>query len=155
MRKATRRGAQARAPPRPGVVKDPGTLARSLRGNREISRLASRNTNWSASGRRGVIADDQRTGEVRLRHIVGWAARSSGEVEVPLALEGGVPYPAGISALTLFASVYMHDIFHSAPIRRDGGKPKATSSFCGTRTMMTWSASSTRPACGAFGSRCE
>ncbi|ABF12909.1 hypothetical protein Rmet_6050 (plasmid) [Cupriavidus metallidurans CH34] len=46
---------------------DPGTHGRSLRGNREISRLASRSMDWSASGRRGAVADDERTGEVRLR----------------------------------------------------------------------------------------
>ena len=36
-RKATRRGASARAPHRSGVVEDPGMCGRSLRGNREIS----------------------------------------------------------------------------------------------------------------------
>src|SRR5882757_3836589 len=41
---------------------------RSLCGNREISRLTSRRVDWSASGRRGAIADDERTREVRLRH---------------------------------------------------------------------------------------
>jgi len=38
-RKATRTGAIARAPGRPGVVVDPGMYGRSLRGNREISSL--------------------------------------------------------------------------------------------------------------------
>ena len=38
-RKATRTGASARAPGRPGVVGDPGMCGRSLHGNREISRL--------------------------------------------------------------------------------------------------------------------
>ena len=38
LRKATRLGASARAPRRPGVVKDPGMCGRSLGGNREISR---------------------------------------------------------------------------------------------------------------------
>src|SRR5258707_497004 len=41
--------------------------ARSLLGNREISSLACRRMDRSASGRRGAIADDERTGEVRLR----------------------------------------------------------------------------------------
>ena len=36
--KATHSGASARAPGRPGVVRDPGMCRRSLRGNREISR---------------------------------------------------------------------------------------------------------------------
>ena len=39
-RKAKRIGASTRVPVRPGVVKDPGMHGRSLRGNREISRLA-------------------------------------------------------------------------------------------------------------------
>jgi hypothetical protein len=38
--KATRSTAPSRAAARPGVVEDPGTHARSLNGNREISRLA-------------------------------------------------------------------------------------------------------------------
>jgi hypothetical protein len=36
-RKATRMGALARAPARPGGVEEPGMCGRSLRGNREIS----------------------------------------------------------------------------------------------------------------------
>ncbi len=39
------------SPRRPGVVKDPGMQARSLRGNREISRPTSGRSDWSASGR--------------------------------------------------------------------------------------------------------
>ena len=42
MRKATRTGAPARAPGRPGVVGDPGMCGRSLYGNREISRSTVR-----------------------------------------------------------------------------------------------------------------
>ena len=38
-RKATRRSASSRAPRRSGVVGDPGMCRRSLRGNREVSRL--------------------------------------------------------------------------------------------------------------------
>src|SRR6266481_5968283 len=46
----------------------------SLDGNREIPRLASRGAPlWSASGRRGAVADDARTWEVRLRHS-SWEA---------------------------------------------------------------------------------
>ena len=41
-RKATRTGASARAPGRPGVVEDPGMCGRSLHGNREISGSARR-----------------------------------------------------------------------------------------------------------------
>ena len=41
-RKAARPGAPARAPGRPGVVRDPGMFRRSLRGNREISRSTVR-----------------------------------------------------------------------------------------------------------------
>jgi hypothetical protein len=40
--KATCPGATARASGQPGVVRDPGMCRRSLRGNREISRLAVR-----------------------------------------------------------------------------------------------------------------
>ena len=43
-RKAKRRGAPARVPRRPGVVRDPGMHVRSLSGNREISRPASCST---------------------------------------------------------------------------------------------------------------
>jgi hypothetical protein len=39
-RKAIRLGASSRGPGRPGVVRDPGMCIRSLRGNREVSRLA-------------------------------------------------------------------------------------------------------------------
>jgi hypothetical protein len=39
-RKAIRLGASSRGPGRPGVVRDPGMCRRSLRGNREVSRLA-------------------------------------------------------------------------------------------------------------------
>ena len=41
-RKATCPGATARASGRPGVVRDPGMCRRSLRGNREVSRLTVR-----------------------------------------------------------------------------------------------------------------
>jgi hypothetical protein len=44
-RKATRQGAPARAPRRPGVVEDPGMYGRSLHGNREISSSTIRNPN--------------------------------------------------------------------------------------------------------------
>ena len=40
--KAAHSGATARAPWRPGVVRDPGMCRRSLRGNREISRSTVR-----------------------------------------------------------------------------------------------------------------
>lgn len=50
--KATRTGARLQAPGRPGVVEDPGMCGSSLYGNREISRLASRNT-WAGSRREG------------------------------------------------------------------------------------------------------
>ena len=73
-RKATRTGASARAPGRPGVVEEPGMCGSSLYGNREIPRLTSRGeATWSASGRRGAVADDARTREVRLRHS-SWEA---------------------------------------------------------------------------------
>src|SRR5215475_15128892 len=46
----------------------------SLDGNREIPRLADRGAPlWPASGRRGVVADDERTWEVRLRNS-SWEA---------------------------------------------------------------------------------
>src|SRR5215210_7542878 len=73
-RKATRSRAPARAPGRSGVVRDPGTHARSWHGNREISRpTTGPRAVWSASGRRGAVADDARTGEVRPRHRSGEA----------------------------------------------------------------------------------
>jgi hypothetical protein len=53
-------------PGRPCVVLDPGMQRRSLFGNREISGLTGLVvTERSASGRRGVEADDARAGEVR------------------------------------------------------------------------------------------
>src|SRR5258706_7954306 len=52
---------------------------RSLDGNREIPRLASRGAPlWSASGRRGAVADDAQTWEVRLRHSSWEADEQSG-----------------------------------------------------------------------------
>jgi hypothetical protein len=50
---------------RPGVVEDPGMCRRSLHGNREVSRPTSGNgPQWSASGRRGAVADGERVREV-------------------------------------------------------------------------------------------
>src|SRR3954453_19569360 len=73
-RKATRARAPARAPGRSGVVRDPGMHARSWHGNREISRpTTGPQAVWSASGRRGAVADDARTGEVRPRQRSGEA----------------------------------------------------------------------------------
>src|SRR3954467_376626 len=73
-RKATRARAPARAPGRSGVVRDPGMHARSWYGNREISRpTTGPRAVWSASGRRGAVADDARTGEVRPRQSSGEA----------------------------------------------------------------------------------
>src|SRR3954465_9737653 len=67
-RKATRARAPARAPGRSGVVRDPGMHARSWHGNREISRpTTGPRAVWSASGRRGAVAGDARTGEGRPR----------------------------------------------------------------------------------------
>ena len=74
-----RRGALSRAPVWPGVVADPGMCVSSLRGNREVSRLTGRRcvAPWSASGRRGAVADDERTREVRPRHS-SWEADEQG-----------------------------------------------------------------------------
>src|SRR3954464_8837321 len=73
-RKATRARAPARAPGRSGVVRDPGMHARSGHGNREISRpTTGPRAVWSASGRRGAVADDARAGEVRPRQRSGEA----------------------------------------------------------------------------------
>src|ERR1700682_1802030 len=61
-------GAIVRAPRRPGVVLDTGMCGRSLLGNRETPRLTTGHLpDWSASGRRGAVADDERTRGVRLR----------------------------------------------------------------------------------------
>src|SRR5882672_97732 len=57
--------ATAQVPGRLGVVVEPGMYGRSLHGNREISGLTTRSLGWSASGRRGAEADDERAGEVR------------------------------------------------------------------------------------------
>src|ERR1700738_4884179 len=71
-------GAIVRAPRRPGVVLDTGMCGRSLLGNRETPRLTTgRLPDWSASGRRGAVADDERTRGVRLRHS-SWEADEQG-----------------------------------------------------------------------------
>ena len=58
----------------PGVVLDPGMRSSSLRGNREVScPSGARMRRRIASGRRGAVADDERAGEVRLRHS-SWEA---------------------------------------------------------------------------------
>src|SRR5262249_6799964 len=58
----------------PGVVEEPGMCRSSLDGNREIPSLASCGALlWPASGRRGAVADDERTWEVRLRNS-SWEA---------------------------------------------------------------------------------
>src|SRR3989475_5587095 len=73
-RKATRFGRTIARSERPGVVEEPGMCRSSLDGNREIPRLASCGAPlWPASGRRGAVADDERTWEVRLRNS-SWEA---------------------------------------------------------------------------------
>src|SRR6266700_5625578 len=73
-RKATRFGRTIARSERPGVVEEPGMCRSSLDGNREIPRLASCGALlWPASGRRGAVADDERTWEVRLRNS-SWEA---------------------------------------------------------------------------------
>src|SRR5713101_8605852 len=68
----------SRAHRRPGVVVDTGMCGRSLRGNRETPRpTTGYMPNWSASGRRGAVADDERTRGVRLRHS-SWEADEQG-----------------------------------------------------------------------------
>jgi hypothetical protein len=57
-----------------GVVEEPGMCRGSLDGNREIPGLGSGGAPlWPASGRRGAVADDERTWEVRLRNS-SWEA---------------------------------------------------------------------------------
>src|ERR1700686_4826825 len=71
-------GAIVRAPRRPGVVLDTGMCGRSLLGNRETPRLTTGHLpGWSASGRRGAVADDERARGVRLRHS-SWEADEQG-----------------------------------------------------------------------------
>src|ERR1700733_1724158 len=71
-------GAIVRAPRRPGVVLDTGMCGRSLLGNRETPRLTTGHLpDWSASGRRGAVADDERARGVRLRHS-SWEADEQG-----------------------------------------------------------------------------
>src|SRR5207244_12602096 len=73
-REATRFGRTIARSERPGVVEEPGMCRSSLDGNREIPRLASCGAPlWPASGRRGAVADDERTWEVRLRNS-SWEA---------------------------------------------------------------------------------
>src|SRR5262249_41986261 len=73
-RKATRFGRTIARSERPGVVEEPGMCRSSLDGNREIPSLASCGAPlWPASGRRGAVADDERTWEVRLRNS-SWEA---------------------------------------------------------------------------------
>jgi hypothetical protein len=55
-------GRVARASGQPSVVEEPGMCKSSLGGNREIPRPACAcKAHWSASGRRGAVADDART----------------------------------------------------------------------------------------------
>src|SRR5207249_7439005 len=69
-RKATRFGRTIARSERPGVVEEPGMCRSSLDGNREIPRLASCGAPlWPASGRRGAVADDERTWEDRRRVV--------------------------------------------------------------------------------------
>jgi hypothetical protein len=63
---ATWSDASARASGRPSVVEEPGMCRSFLGGNREILGPTNRSkAAWYASGRRGAIADDARTREVR------------------------------------------------------------------------------------------
>src|SRR5439155_25806749 len=74
----------------------------SLDGNREIPRLSSRGAPlWPASGRRGAVADDERTWEVRLRHSVCLTVDASGGLKSrsargpePISEGGGNASPA-------------------------------------------------------------
>src|SRR6516165_4197040 len=78
-RKATRFGRTIARSERPGVVEEPGMCRSSLDGNREVPRLAGRGAPlWPASGRRGVVADDERRWEVRLRNSVCLTVDASG-----------------------------------------------------------------------------
>jgi hypothetical protein len=78
-RKATWTDALPRASGQPGVVEEPGMCKSSLGGNREIPRpTCAKKRHWSASGRRGAVADDAWTLEVRLCRSVRWAAHESG-----------------------------------------------------------------------------
>src|SRR2546430_1082397 len=66
--------APSQGPNGPAWSKNPGVCRSSLDGNREIPRLASRGAPpWPASGRRGAVADDEQTWEVRLRNS-SWEA---------------------------------------------------------------------------------
>jgi hypothetical protein len=52
-----------------GGVGEPGMCRSSLRGNREVPGSGQwLRASWSALGRRGAVANDERTWEVRLRH---------------------------------------------------------------------------------------
>src|SRR5665811_788118 len=72
-------GAISRAPRRPGVVEDTGMCGSSLHGNRETPRPTTGMLPiWSASGRRGAVADDARTWGVRLR-CSSWEANEQSQ----------------------------------------------------------------------------
>ena len=83
-------GAISRAPRRPGVVVDTGMCRRSLLGNRETPRPTTGALPvWSASGRRGAVADDARTWGVSSAIVAGKptnkAERSAAEPVEPRA----------------------------------------------------------------------
>src|SRR5580700_2841021 len=94
---------------------------RSLYGNREISRSTARDVKgWSASGRRGAVADDARAGEVRPLHSSGEADEqlrgSAGGVGGGVledgqwsASETGTPQGAVVSPL--LSNIYLHYAF--------------------------------------------
>src|SRR3954452_15940641 len=74
-----------------------------LRGNRDLFVTALGGSSRAASGRRGAVADDARTGEVRPRHSVCLAAGVSGGLKShsvrgpgPISEGGGNASPARV-----------------------------------------------------------
>jgi hypothetical protein len=78
LRKATRPGASARAPRRPGVVRDLACADAPWAGTGRSRDRPFGNRRRSASGRRGAVADDARSREVRLCHSSWEADEQSG-----------------------------------------------------------------------------
>jgi len=81
LRQHIRRGHRERQ--RPGVVRDPGMCRRSFHGNRRSRDRPFGNSRRSASGRRGAVADDARSREVRPCH----SSCEADEQSVPTAAE--------------------------------------------------------------------
>src|SRR5450759_3449730 len=128
-------GAIPRAPRRPGVVEDTGMCGSSLRGNRETPRPTTGTLLiWSASGRRGAVADDARTWGVRLRHSSCEADEQGGAIRCGAggAKGGGRGEcePAKHAPGTVRVSQALGRIRHVARISRRARRPRKARLLC-------------------------